>query len=158
MDSDKLILTFIEAVQRRGGTISPRTSPSMAGDLETRLSFGLPYLYRKLIDAYEFFPFEIGSIEFFGSFGGKDDPDDISSRLFLDPAFVSVLLPGRLFHFARPATGSYDPLCVDLSTPGATDGPIVQLDHEAILCSSKVRVVTRVARSLQQFMEDASHA
>jgi len=79
MDSDKLILTFIEAVQRRGGTISPRTSPSMAGDLETPLSFGLPYLYRKLIDAYEFFPFEIGSIEFFGSFGGKDDPDDISS-------------------------------------------------------------------------------
>jgi hypothetical protein len=118
----------------------------------------LPYFYRRLIDNYEFLPFEIGSLEFFGAFGAKDDPDDISCRLFLDPAFVSILLPGRLFHFARPHTGSYDPVCVDLSTQGSIDGPVVILDHEAILCNSKVRVVTRVARSLQQFMEDASGA
>src|SRR5688572_6068197 len=151
MDPEAIVSTFIEVVRRHGGTISPRTSPSVTGELEKRLSFRLPYCYRCLIDNYEFLPSEIGSLEFFGAFGAKDDPDDISCRLFLDPALVSILLPGRLFHFARPNTGSYDPVCVDLSTPGSIDGPVVILDHEAILCDSKVRVVTRVARSLQQF-------
>ena len=70
--------------------------------------------------------------------------------------FVFLLLPMRLFHFARLTTGSYDPACVDLSKPGAIDGPVVTLDHEAILSRSAVRVVTRVAPSLQRFMEDAS--
>ena len=158
MDSDQIVLAFVEAVRRHGGTISTRAIPSVATELELRLSFPLPYFYRHLIDGYEYLPFEIGNLEFFGAFGAKHDRDDISCRLFLDPAFVSVLLPHRFFHFAQLNTGSYDPVCVDLSTPGSIDGPVVLLDHEAILCDSKVRVRSRVARSLQQFMEDASRA
>ena len=87
MDSCKIVSTFIEAVQRNGGTISPRTSPSVTAELETRLSFRLSYLYCELIDTYEFFPFEIGLLEFSGAFGCNDDPNDISCRLFPDPAF-----------------------------------------------------------------------
>jgi len=109
-DSDKIVSMFIEAVQSHGGTVSPRIGPSVAAELEARLAFRLPCFYRKLIDAYEFLPFEIGSLEFFGASGAKNDPDDIACRLFLDQAFVSVLIPARLFHFARPTTGSYDPV------------------------------------------------
>ena len=65
MDSGKIVSTFIEPVERNGGTISPRTSPSVTAELETRLSFRLPY---ELVDTYEFFPFEIGLLEFFGAF------------------------------------------------------------------------------------------
>jgi hypothetical protein len=158
MYSDQIVSTFVEAARCHGGTISPRTSPSVSAELEARLSFRLPHFYRKLIDSYEFLPFAIGSVEFFGAFGSRDDPDDIECRLFRDPIFVSVLVPVRLFHFARPDTGSYDPVCVCLSTPGSIDGPVVTLDHEAILCRSTVCVVRRVARSLQQFMENASGA
>ena len=157
MDIDKIISTFVESVQRNGGTISLRTIPSVVNELEERLSFRLPYSYRRLILTYEFLPFEIGALQFFGAFGAKDDPGDISCRLFLDAAFVSVLLPRWLFHFANTDTGAYDPVCVDLSTPGSIDGPVVVLDHEAILCESKVLVVKRLALSLQQFMADASH-
>jgi hypothetical protein len=155
MDSDEIVLKFVEAVRAQGGTIYTRTSPSPVGEIERRLSFPLPHFYRRLIAGYEYFPFTIGNLVFFGAFGEKSDPDDIACKLFLDPAFVSTLLPARLFHFARPDTGSYDPVCVDLSTPGTIDGPVVTIDHETILCESKVRVVTQVARSLQRFMEEA---
>ena len=101
MDADGIVLSFVETVRRQGGTISSRITPSGVRELEKRLSFPLPYFYRRLIDGHEFLPFEIGGLEFYGAFGAQNDPDDIFCRLFLDPAFVSVLLPRRLSHFAR---------------------------------------------------------
>jgi hypothetical protein len=88
MNFDGIVSTLVQAVQRHGGTISQRTNPSVIAELENRLSFRIPYFYRELIDNYEFLPLEIGSLDFFGAFGARDDPDD---------------------------TGSYDPVCVDLS-------------------------------------------
>src|SRR5437879_474683 len=133
MYSDQIVSTFVEAARCHGGTISPRTSPSVSAELEARLSFRLPHFYRKLIDSYEFLPFAIGLVEFFGAFGSRDDPD-IECRLFRDPIFVSVLVPVRLFHFARPDTGSYDSVCVDLSTPRPIECRVVVLHHAAALC------------------------
>jgi hypothetical protein len=118
----------------------------------------MPQLYRALVDSYEWLPFEAADLFVYGSLGLDGDPDDIANRLFRDRVFVQVLLPARLFHFAGPATGSYDPICIDLSTPGTIDGPVLWLDHEEILCNDRIRVVQRLSLSLAHLWNNASPA
>jgi len=48
---------------------------------------------------------------------------------------------------------NYEPVCFDMSRASETDAPIVQMDHEEILCNDEVVVVREVAPSLAAFIE-----
>lgn len=48
--------------------------------------------------------------------------------------------------FANPYFYNYDPVCFDCNL-GATEPRLVQLDHEAILCNSRIQVVREIAPS-----------
>ena len=55
-----------------------------------------------------------------------------------DRMLVDLLFPKRLVPFGR-AGDTYDPICFDLSgVSRSNDWPIVQVDHEAILCDDRI--------------------
>jgi hypothetical protein len=55
--------------------------------------------------------------------------------------------------FGLPHEGNYDPVCFDMKRRNSADAPIVQLDHEEILQSSRIPVVKEIAPSFAQFMQ-----
>jgi hypothetical protein len=64
-------------------------------------------------------------------------------------------LPAGYIQFGRGPDVNYDPVCFDTRRdPGSRDAPIVQLDHEDILCNRRLRVVAELARSFRALVLD----
>ena len=102
-------------------------------EIEGRLRFKLPAEYRSLVTRYSFPVITFDSVELFANRGDGAE-DDISLAPFRDAHMSQWLTAEKLFQIGRPATGSYDPVCVDASS---NDPHIVVLDHEDILQSRK---------------------
>jgi hypothetical protein len=102
--------------------------------------------YRGLANSYTFPSFEIGGVEWFSNRGDGCD-DDIAHAPFSDRSLSSWLLSQGFFQFARPASGSYGPVCFDLNNH-PIDPVIVRIDHEDILLSHREKRMHRLADSL----------
>ena len=69
-------------------------------------------------------------------------------QLLYDHILSEALLPAGLIPFARPAGGSYDPVCFNIQKRrGKRDCQVVRVDHEEILCNSRIGRLTEVAPS-----------
>ena len=138
--------TLAAALAARGVPLSPLGSAPWIGAIEQRIGRRLPEAYRALTNAYAFPSFEIGSVEWFANRGDGGD-DDIARAPFRDRTLSSWLHSHGFFPFARPASGSYDPVCFDLNDQ-SVDTAIVRIDHEDILLSRRKKRMHRLADSL----------
>jgi hypothetical protein len=76
-------------------------------------------------------------------------------EIFRDQVLAVTTLRNGYIQFARPETGSYDPICFDARKRGANrEFAIVRLDHEEILCNERIREVEKVADSFFKFASD----
>jgi len=122
--------------------------------LESKLPRRLPSSFRSLVTRYAFAPFDIGPLRFFGN-TGLDEKDDLNVVIFRDRTMAQATLKNGYIQFARPDTGSYDPICFDAKKSAANrEFPIVRLDHEQILCNGRIKVVEKVADSFFKFASD----
>ena len=90
-----------------------------------------------LISRYIFDNFEIGNLWFFGNHG-DEGWDDLSQAIFRDSRIFELTSSKGFLHFARPADGSYDPICFDIRNRRKEEYSIVRLDHESILIPSDI--------------------
>jgi len=109
-------------------------------ELESRLQWRFPSLYRQLYTSYLFPEFDIGGVTVFANLN-SDHPEDITNALFADAFMSAWLIEHGYLQFARPDTGSYDSVCFDFST-AREDPNVVRLDHEDIL-QGRCRVRSR---------------
>ena len=122
------------------------------GAYELALPFRLPPHFRSLITRYSFCPFEWRDVLFFGNLGNGDHTDLVVASV-RDPLLTRVTRSHGLLHVGRPASGSYDPVCFDMSRRSKTgDAPLVRLDHEEILIKERVRMVHTYAATFSDFM------
>lgn len=139
------------------GTCDWRVKPYAVVDwiepLEQRLGFQIPTVFRSLVTRYIFPAFEFGGISFFANTPEGTAHYEFRRRLFLDTQMSPKLLAASYLQFGNPYELSYDPVCFDMNRADVTDAPIVQIDHEAILCSSEIVVVREVALSLRGLIE-----
>jgi hypothetical protein len=84
MNESELVENFVAQARSLGAAISEASTPTWLSELEKKLPFPLPCLYRLLLAKYEFEPFEIHGIELFGNAGEPSEHDNIASRLFAD--------------------------------------------------------------------------
>jgi hypothetical protein len=123
--------------------IVPAKAGSWLVELASRLPYRWPLSFHTLISRYQFPSFCCGPLEFY-SVGLDNPPDDcyeLRTSVLRDPALVSVLWEHGYLPFARPEDSSYDPVyfhCVDVS--GASEPAVVRIDHEEVLCRSRIRV------------------
>lgn len=113
--------------------------------LEEKAGLQLPAAYRDFISAYEFEPCVLGSVELFGN-ASPGESDDLSVAPFSDKALHPPLLQAGFFPIGRPASGSYDPVCLSIAGK-AKDAAVVRIDHEQMLCQGRLKVLEEVAPS-----------
>jgi hypothetical protein len=135
--------------------IKPLAAIDWIEPLEERLGFRIPAVYRSLIARYVFPAFEFGDVFFFGNMPEGTAHYEFRERLFLDECMSAKLLAAGYLQFANPCETNYDPVCCDMNRANEADAPIVQIDHEGMLCNDEVVVVCEVAPSLRALIQTA---
>lgn len=80
---------------------------------------------------------------------------EFKERIFKDKGLVEALFPAGYLQIGNPHKTDYDPICFDTKN-SSDDGecPVVQIDHEGILCWSKIRVVKVIASSFVELIDN----
>ena len=99
----------------------------------------------------EFRSFDVDALTLFGN-TGRNEEDDLNVLIFRDRIIAEATLNNGYIQFARPITGSYDPICFDARKSAANrEFGIVRLDHEQILCHGRIKALEKVADSFFKF-------
>lgn len=121
--------------------------------LEDRLPARYPGSFRSLITRYEYPAFSLGPVTMFANTAESVDYE-LREEIWKDKGLSEPLLSHGFLQFGRPSTGSYDPICFEVGeSPGSQELEIVRLDHEELLCNSRIRVTERIAGSFFRFAE-----
>lgn len=122
--------------------------------VETKLPRRLPASFRSLVTRYVFPPFMVGGLDFFAN-RGAESHDEFSVAIFQDRLIADATLKSGYIQFARPEGGGYDPICFNSNhSTNNREFPIVQIDHEDILCRDRVREVATISKSFHWFVTD----
>jgi len=129
-----------------------------AFDQKFHLKF--PPSFQSLMSRYAFPAFQCGPVFLYANTGyeiqlAQDFTWEFKERIFKDKGLVEALLPAGYLQIGNPHETDYDPICFD--TKNCTDNgecPIVGIDHEEILCRSKIRVVKVIASSFLELIEN----
>jgi hypothetical protein len=154
MEFQQLIERFANRLKQENVVVRPIGGAPWLAEVEAKLSARLPRSFSTFIDRYAFAPFEAGTLSFFGTLG-HGDSEDMSVALFADPNLAKSAAGAGYLFFARPADGSYDPVCFDTNIKSQNrEFPIVRLDHEAVLQQQRIAVVEQIAPSFLRLMEE----
>lgn len=112
------------------------TSREHLAEIYDRLPAQFPPLYERFVLTYRWLHIHLDTIELLAN-----PPDTtlggLAENIFRDPAFVDVLLPAGFVPIAK--YWSYDPICFNLNALRKDgDCPLIQFEHEAILCNLKI--------------------
>ena len=151
MNVHEIIDRFVSSVVSPEANFRRVENALWIDDLEAKLPKRFPASFRSLITRYSFAAFDCGELSFFANLGDGSD-EDLSVAVFRDRFLSDATLQAGFIQFARPVGGSYDPICFDANRSRSNqEFPIVRLDHEAILCRDKIRVIEEVADSFLKF-------
>jgi hypothetical protein len=116
------------------------------------LSKRFPVSFRSLYTRYSFPMFDAGNILFFAN-QGDGGQDELDVAIFNDRYISEALLKSGFIQFARLTGGGYDPICFDArKSVNNREFPIVQLNHEEILCHDRIHLVANIAESFYRFV------
>jgi len=129
-----------------------------AFDQELHLKF--PPSFQSLMSRYAFPAFQCGPVFLHANTGyelqsEQDFTWEFKERIFRDKGLVEALFPAGFLQIGNPHETNYDPVCFDTKNR-RDDGecPIVQIDHEWILCKSKIEIVEVIAPSFLELIEN----
>lgn len=131
--------------------IALASDPRLLGQLYEKLPARFPPLYERLICSFRWQPAWVGEYRLLGNPPGKDF-HGLEQQIFKDRNLAEVCIKNGYIYFGFRGE-SYDPIC--FNTNGKQKGrnfEIVILDHEQILCNSKIYVVMRVAKTFDDFV------
>ena len=107
-------------------------------DLEPKLPKRFPASFRSLLSRYAFPPFDAGDLSLFANTGTSNE-EELSVAIFKDRVIADTTLKAGYIQFARPTSGSYDPIRFDARQARSNrEFSIVRLDHEEILCRERI--------------------
>ena len=119
----------------------------------------LPPLYEELVLGYRWARVDLGRFRLLANPPGAE-LNGILSQMRRDKALWKELTAKGYVQFGMASDLNYDPVCFDTSRRQPDgDCRVVQLDHEEILCNSRIRELGELARSFRllmiQTIEDA---
>ena len=153
MNTHDVVDEFVRVVRSLGISVAPLDAAPWVERFEHKLPARLPASFRSLVTRYAFPAFDVGALALFPS-DGRGGREELASAVFRDKVMVEVTHGAGYIQFARPADGSYDPVCFDTNGRARNrEFPVVRLDHEAILMNSRIVVRDRVAKSFLAFIQ-----
>jgi hypothetical protein len=96
-----------------------------------------PALYERLVLSYRWLEVHLETAMPLGNPPGPT-LDGLASAILGDAVLINTLLPARLIPFGRVSGGGYDPMCFDLRARMRDDCPIIQVEHESVLCHDRI--------------------
>lgn len=138
--------------------IKPYTNADWVEPLEQRLGYRFPVAYRSLITRYIYPGFEYGNVLFFGNTPEGTDYYELRERIFNDRNMYKALSTSGFVQFGKPDSVNYDPICFDMNRLSGDDCPIVQIDHEGILCADVIDIVKQPASSFTELLDSTLSA
>ncbi len=150
--TDRQIDLFAEKLKALGVPIRRENNASRLHELEARLPKRLPQSYASLLSRYSFLRFDTCGISFFGWELACKELFELASSA--KGSLSDVLLPSGYVQIGRPDTGGFDAVCFDLNAPKQNrEHRIVQVDHEEILCNSRVKVLRELWPSFRKLVD-----
>jgi hypothetical protein len=131
-----------------------RTDPASLAEVYERLPGTFPPLYEQLVISYRWLEVDLEPIVRLLANAPANSLNPLMKQITLDPILTDVLLPKGFIPFGKAPGGCYDPICFDTSRRDTTgDCPIIQFEHEAILCYEKIGETWEVAPSFRRLVE-----
>jgi hypothetical protein len=96
-----------------------------------------PALYERLVLSYRWLEVDLGTVMLFGNPPGST-LNALAATILRDPVLINTLLPAGLIPFGKVSGGGYDPMCFDLRARKRDDCPILQVEHESVLCHDRI--------------------
>ena len=109
-------------------------------------------LYERLVLTYRWAEVDLGSYTLLANPPGPD-LSRLLGEISKDPALWTLLIPAGYIQFAKGTEYDYDPVCFDINGRKKNgDCRIVKIDHEEILCYSRIKVVKEMASSFDELV------
>jgi hypothetical protein len=123
------------------------TDRSELEPIYARLPARFPPLYERLVLSYRWAEVDLGSFRLLANPPGSD-LNGLFNEMSKDRFLWDALLKDGFVRFGKGPDIDYDPVCFDIGARRKNgDCRIVKIDHEEILCNSRVKVITEVATS-----------
>ena len=120
--------------------------------LYAKLPGRFPPLYERLVLTYRWADVDLGRYTLLANPPGPD-LSRLLNGISKDPALWKSLIPAGYIRFAKGPDYDYDPVCFDIRERKKNhDYRIVKIDHEKILCNSRVKVVAELASSFEDLV------
>jgi hypothetical protein len=114
-----------------------RTGRDQLEALYQKVPGPFPALYEQLVLSYRWLAVHLETAMLLGNPPGAT-LDGLASAILRDAVLVNTLLPAGLIPFGRVSGGGYDPMCFDLRARKRDDCPIIQVEHESVLCHDRI--------------------
>jgi hypothetical protein len=123
----------------------------MVEAIEARAGLRFPPLFRTLLIGFEFEPFILGDIEFFGT-TLSEEGGHIAATPFKDKTLSPALLQAKLLQIGWSDSYWYDPICFNLAG-SAKEPELVRVSHESVLSFNNLKIAQVIAPSFPAFIE-----
>lgn len=132
--------------------VSTHTSRGALADLYAVLPARLPHLYEQLLLSYRWPETDLGPFLLANPIG--PGLAGFLEELKGDPVLWAVLIPSGWIRFGMGPDLNYDPVCFD-TRRRRKDGDyrVVQLDHEELLCNSRIKEAAELAPSFRELVQ-----
>lgn len=147
----KLIDQFASKLSGSGVPIRPEDNISRLNALEADLPKRLPQSFTSLLSRYSFPSFDAGGITFFAWEAARTDFSEVA--LPVRDSLSELLLPAGFVQIGRPDSGSFDAVCFKFDKSQNREYPIVEVDHEEILCNFQVTIGRELWPSFRKLVE-----
>lgn len=125
------------------------TNPSFLAPIYAHLPARFPPLYEKLVLSYRWAEVDLGSYRLRAN-GPGPDLGGLWKEMSCDDFLFKTLIRAGYIPFGKGPDMDYDPVCFDLSARKRnSESLIVKIDHEEILCNSRIKVVSELAKTFE---------
>ena len=154
MNAYEQVKMIVAALEAKGNPFEA-AEVTWLGKLEESFGHTLPATFRELVAHFHFPEFDVSGVTVFSNLNDGSH-SDITVAPFADEGILSWLKSHRFVQFGRPDTGSYDPVCFDLSER-KRNPVVVVLDHEDILLQRKFVHLDQIAPSFIDLVNAELH-
>ena len=151
--TDKLIDSFAAMVKDHGVPIRAEDNAARTSSFEEKLPKRLPQSFSAFLSRYSFPAFDVLGVTLF-AWNSDSDPY-IEEASAAKNSLSEFLIPAGFVQIGRTDSGGFDAICFDSNKPVQNrEDRVVQVDHEDILCNSKVRVVAELWPSFIKLVQE----
>lgn len=132
--------------------ISQASKISALAPIYSLLPGKFPPLYEELVLSYRWPRADVGRFRLLANPPGNGYAG-LLEEICCDKPLFDLCTRNGYIQFGRGPDVCYDPICFD-TTAGSDrkNFPVMQLDHEEILCNDRIRVVAVLARSFEELV------